>query len=595
MVSLYNRIVLISIENHKGSIDEYIFYLLAELRENVEAIVVICSNKVEKQCRLRLKQYADKIYEEKKGYDFEKWRVIFLELKKSGYLESFNELVVLNDSFYGPLFPFREVFTVMETKKIDFWGITSHSKMAIGDKIWPQFIQTYFIVFRKNVFYSAEFEEFIKNIPPMTTYESYGSTYEFVLTQTLEKKGFQWDVFSNTMDWEQSNETIYESFLIFSPYKLITEKRLPIVSKYVFLLPDAVTVSHHSGIEASRVLQYIKENTNYKTDYIYQNLVKLCNMNDLVMRLRLAYTLPLNQKCLSPNIIQEKKHEAAIIVFLYYEESFEDYISYLSENVIRNDVYILTTDAKRKKSIGRLITRYRFNHYIKIIVVPNKGREWAALVINCKKIVSKYKYFCFVHDKKSHEDEFFCVGESFKELLWKNMLGSPQYIDSIIEKFEEENQLGLLLPPIVRHGNYFYHHFDFWTVCFDKTVEIAEHVGVEINYLDAHHNPLSIGGVFWARTQALDLLFKAVFNREMFIKEPMPQDGTINHALERLLPYIAQQGGYYSAFVMTEEYASNEYCVSRGIINEMGSWIKKNFGDEFFNYEMLIEKMQQKP
>jgi hypothetical protein len=37
--------------------------------------------------------------------------------------------------------------------------------------------------------------------------------------------------------------------------------------------------------------------------------------------------------------------------------------------------------------------------------------------------------------------------------------------------------------------------------------------------------------------------------------EPLPQDGTISHAIERVYPFVAQAAGYYPAVVMSRDYA----------------------------------------
>jgi hypothetical protein len=52
-----------------------------------------------------------------------------------------------------------------------------------------------------------------------------------------------------------------------------------------------------------------------------------------------------------------------------------------------------------------------------------------------------------------------------------------------------------------------------------------------------------IGTTFWARTQALRPLL-ALTDWSDYPTEPVPIDGTILHALERLLPFAARQAGY---------------------------------------------------
>ena len=53
-----------------------------------------------------------------------------------------------------------------------------------------------------------------------------------------------------------------------------------------------------------------------------------------------------------------------------------------------------------------------------------------------------------------------------------------------------------------------------------------------------------IGTMFWARSAALKPLFDLKLARDDYPPEPIPYDGTILHAIERLLPFVAQHAGY---------------------------------------------------
>ena len=50
--------------------------------------------------------------------------------------------------------------------------------------------------------------------------------------------------------------------------------------------------------------------------------------------------------------------------------------------------------------------------------------------------------------------------------------------------------------------------------------------------------------MFWARRAALEPLWDAGFKTEEFPQEPVPYDGTILHAVERILPSCVEAAGY---------------------------------------------------
>jgi lipopolysaccharide biosynthesis protein len=50
--------------------------------------------------------------------------------------------------------------------------------------------------------------------------------------------------------------------------------------------------------------------------------------------------------------------------------------------------------------------------------------------------------------------------------------------------------------------------------------------------------------MFWARPEALQPLFDLDLTWQDYPEEPLPLDGTILHAIERLLPFVARRTGF---------------------------------------------------
>ena len=53
-----------------------------------------------------------------------------------------------------------------------------------------------------------------------------------------------------------------------------------------------------------------------------------------------------------------------------------------------------------------------------------------------------------------------------------------------------------------------------------------------------------VGGMFIVRSDALASIKDLEMNYDYFPSEPVPIDGTILHAIERILPFIVQKAGY---------------------------------------------------
>ena len=99
-------------------------------------------------------------------------------------------------------------------------------------------------------------------------------------------------------------------------------------------------------------------------------------------------------------------------------------------------------------------------------------------------------------------------------------------------------------------------------------------IDAEIN---SNELPLPIGNCFWARFDALKPLFDLDWNYEDFPPEPLPHDGTVSHALERIYAHVAASQGFYSKIVMTEYYGCNEISNYSNMLSEVSMVIQKRF------------------
>ena len=79
-------------------------------------------------------------------------------------------------------------------KTCDFWGITQYT-----DKTTSLHIQSYFLVFKKQVFSSAIFDKFMKSVKKESTKMNVVYKYEIGLSQLLISKGFVPRVYSNCL------------------------------------------------------------------------------------------------------------------------------------------------------------------------------------------------------------------------------------------------------------------------------------------------------------------------------------------------------------------------------------------------------------
>jgi len=161
-------------------VDDYVYYFLKELRLNSSFLLFVSTANLKKNDMIRLKEICEKVLVRKNiGYDFMSYKV---GLESFNYKE-FDEVVVCNDSVYGPIYPLKNIFDEMKTVKCDFWGMTDHNAFSYH-------LQSYFLVFNKSLLNSLFFHDFWKQVKILQNKSDIIKLYEVGLTDFFVSNGF---------------------------------------------------------------------------------------------------------------------------------------------------------------------------------------------------------------------------------------------------------------------------------------------------------------------------------------------------------------------------------------------------------------------
>lgn len=250
---------IFSISTQNGRFSDFLYYIISDLQKVFTTIIVVVPNNVSEYDCKKLKQEKCFIKENISGYDVDRWKNIISELNQNGQINELDGITILNDSFYGPFETFEKVFSYMECKNLDFWGLTVHGKMPLeifDKKGILHFIQTYFVNFGTQLIHSKKFIEFWEKLPEFNCYNDTQEKFEYIMTNFFEKLGYKWSVYSDTRDWESIDIEKYMSFLLLAPYDMVKIKRLPIASRYAFKLPMEVIQNYNYGNQISDLIQY---------------------------------------------------------------------------------------------------------------------------------------------------------------------------------------------------------------------------------------------------------------------------------------------------------------------------------------------------
>lgn len=158
-------------------------------------------------------------------YDVGSWQLLFNRLGKE-FLNQYDELILCNDSCFGPLWDLKPLFERAEQDPSwDFWGLSSQSYN------YRHFLSGYFLVLRKAVFMSQTFACYIHSIEQKKNVQEIIFQYEMPLTFKLQDAGFR----PKTLVAPKDRDDVYFG------WKRYIRQGLPFIKVKVFTQPSSKT------------------------------------------------------------------------------------------------------------------------------------------------------------------------------------------------------------------------------------------------------------------------------------------------------------------------------------------------------------------
>ncbi len=176
-------ICLFSHFDKDGLVDDYVlFYLMGLKKVGVDIAFISTSPTLSESELDKARQFCDVvIHKENIGYDYGAWKTGLDTLSEN--LDSYDEIILCNDSVYAPLYDMKPMFESMRSKEYDFWGITNSLEKGLH-------LQSYFLVFNKNVFSSEVFRNIWSKYRVYSHKENIINKYEVKLMRRLSDDGF---------------------------------------------------------------------------------------------------------------------------------------------------------------------------------------------------------------------------------------------------------------------------------------------------------------------------------------------------------------------------------------------------------------------
>lgn len=256
---------------------------------------------------------------------------------------------------------------------------------------------------------------------------------------------------------------------------------------------------------------------------------------DLALKEKGDQSVPQTHTCHDLALLPPARNRLRVAIHLHIH--YPDTLPYFLEPIERLgmpvDLYVTTTGPTNRLRIEAGLLDYTRGS-VSIAEGPNRGRDIGPFMTLVGDMIGDkvYDLIGHFHGKKSLSSSE-AMGRNWRDFLLGTLLGEPGDISKIFGLFAADEKLGLVFAE------------DRHAVGWTENRAIAENIAGRLNPRPvlSDFSVFPLGNMFWARPAALRSLWNASFTWSDYPVEPIQDDGTILHAVERMLPGICESVG----------------------------------------------------
>lgn len=540
------RLVIYVVYDRRGGVDEYVIHALAGLRDHASRVLAVVNGKLTSEARRRLEAVSDEILV-RKNVGFDIWAHKEALEHVGAAIDDFDEVVLTNDTWFGPVRPYGPVFAKMDALDADFWGMTDHAREEpnpfTGEGVLPYHLQSFWIAVRRRMFTSQRWERYWRELPEMPSYFDAVLKHEAVFTETFVDAGFTSAVAFASADYPTDHPALFNPTLLIDDGCPLVKRR-PFFHWPPFL--DRHAVIGRTIID--NVASY-----GYPVALILDNLArtvppKVINTNLAMLDVlpRTTVTAPENPSSLRVLVVIHATGAATAAPLI-------ERLSWFPTPV---DVIVTTSDAGLVPALEDLLASRRSDvGSAHVRLVPSaEGRDMSAFLIGCRDELSEGRYDVFVklHDRVPSRRGR-TISEYFRRYTLDNLVGSRAYIANLLALFVREPGLGAVFPPAIQAG--YAITGEGWSWYRGMGHEMAEKLGIRVP-LDGVTPLAPLGGMWIGRPGALRPYLSERWTYRDFRDRSREKVPDLQRLLERLISASAGEEGMHVRTVLDAEHAS---------------------------------------
>jgi glycosyltransferase involved in cell wall biosynthesis/SAM-dependent methyltransferase len=221
------------------------------------------------------------------------------------------------------------------------------------------------------------------------------------------------------------------------------------------------------------------------------------------------------------------KARVAMHVHAFYSDQLRGIVERLNRNASAPDLFVSVCTSEGAAQAREAVSTYR-GRVVDLQITPNLGRDIGPFLTQFgRELCADYDITGHLHTKKSLHVTDRPFAEAWNTLLMENLVGGERggaALDAILSAMELDPAIGIVFPDDP--------HVISWT----KNRTCAEDLAarMKLGKLPAEFN-FPVGSMFWIRSSVLTKFVELGLAWDDYAPEPLPIDGTIVHAIERLL------------------------------------------------------------
>ena len=536
------RLVVYVVWDKRGDVEPYIAHALSALRGHATRIVVVVNGRLSPGGRAVLEPVCDDIVV-RANVGFDIWG------HKAGLdhvgddIAGFDEVVLTNDTWFGPVRPYGPVLGRLGAEAVHFWGMTDHAREEpnpfTGEGVLHYHLQSFWIAVRREMFLTESWRAYWRDLPELPGYFDAVLKHEAVFTEHFASRGFVHAAAFPSSGYPTDHPAL------FNPDLLIADgcpllKRRPFFHYPPFLDRHAVI--------GREILQAV-EGYGYPMPLILQDLARNVPPHTLNTDAAMLEILP----DFEAGYDSSRPLRTAVVVNIVHPDMTEDLLDRIAYLPGKPDLFVTTNEEVRAGAIRRILAARGLDD-ADLRVVPSKaGKHMSAFLIGCRDVLEPGRYDLVVklHSKRSARKSF-NASRYFTRHQLDNLLSSPGYAGNVVGLFQREPGLGVVFPPTIHIG--VATMGGGWGEYRLRAESLMEDLQIDVPIDEV--TPLApFGGMWIARPAALARLTGKNWEYEDFDPSSEFPEAPLEPTIERLVAHVAGELGYHTRTVLNTEHA----------------------------------------